>query len=113
MVDVLTGIGDWLAINGEAIYGSSYWIQPTDGDVRFTVTPGKFNMISLGWPPSQLVISAPVPISADSKIRLLGADGTALPWTQSNGQLIITTPPDGEFSTRSRYAYTFTFDWDR
>lgn len=113
MVDVLTEMGDWLRINGEAIYGSAYWIQQSDGNVRFTVTPGAFNMISLGWPGAELVTSAPVPLSADSKIRLLGGDGTPLPWTRRDGQLIVTTPPDGEFSTASRYAYTFTFDWRR
>jgi alpha-L-fucosidase len=113
MADRLTEIGDWLRINGDAIYGSAYWIQATDGNVRFTVTPGKFNMISLGWPGDQLVISAPVPTTADSKIRLLGSDGPPLQWTQSNGKLVITMPPAGQAATRSQYAYTFTFDWNR
>jgi alpha-L-fucosidase len=111
MVDVLTGIGDWLRINGEAIYGSAYWIQPADGNIRFTVTPGKFNMISLGWPGPELVTQAPVPISAHSKITLLGGNGRPLPWTLTNGQLVVQTPPQSE--TGGQYAYTFTFDWDR
>jgi alpha-L-fucosidase len=109
----LTEIGDWLRINGDAIYGSGYWIQATDGNVRFTVTPGRFNMISLGWPGNELVVSAPVPISADSKVRLLGGDGTPLPWTQQNGNLVVTMPAAGPSATSSNYAYTFTFDWRR
>lgn len=113
MADRLTEIGDWLRINGDAIYGSAYWIQATDGNVRFTVTPGKFNMISLGWPGDQLVVSAPVPVTADSRIRLLGSDGRPLAWTQRDGQLIITMPPAGQSATRSQYAFTFTFDWNR
>jgi alpha-L-fucosidase len=113
MVDVLTEMGDWLRINGDAIYGSAYWVQPADGNLRFTVTPGKFNMISLGWPGAELVTSAPVPISAHAKIRLLGGDGSALPWTQQRGQLVVSMPPNGALSTTSHYAYTFTFDWNR
>jgi alpha-L-fucosidase len=113
MADRLTEIGDWLRINGDAIYGSAYWIQATDGNVRFTVTPGKFNMIALGWPGDQLVISAPVPITADSKIRLLGSDGPPLPWTLTDGKLVITMPAAGQPATRSQYAFTFTFDWNR
>ena len=111
MVDVLSGMGDWLRINGGAIYGSAYWIQPADGTIRFTVTPGKFNMISLGWPGAQLVTQAPVPISPNSKITLLGGDGKPLPWTLRNGQLVVQTPPQSE--TDSQYAYTFCFDWER
>lgn len=113
MADRLTEIGDWLQINGDAIYGSAYWIQATDGTTRFTVTPGKFNMISLGWPGDQLVVSVPVPVTADSKIRLLGGDGQPLPWTQQDGKLIVTMPAAGAAATRSQYAYTFTFDWNR
>lgn len=113
MADRLTEIGDWLRINGDAIYGSAYWIQATDGNVRFTVTPGKFNMISLGWPGSQLAISAPVPVTAEPRIRLLGSDGPPLEWTQRDGQLVITMPPAGPSATRSQYAFTFTFDWNR
>jgi alpha-L-fucosidase len=113
MTDRLMEIGDWLRVNGSAIYGSGYWTQPSDGDVRFTVTPGTFNMISLGWPGDQLVISAPVPISADSEIRLLGSDVPPLSWTQSDGQLVITMPSAGSSATESQYAYTFTFDWNQ
>ena len=35
-IAILTGIGRWLDVNGEAIYGSRPWTSYGDGDTRFT-----------------------------------------------------------------------------
>lgn len=36
----LVELGDWLAINGESVFGSRPWIRAADGPVRYTTTPG-------------------------------------------------------------------------
>ncbi|WP_051899117.1 alpha-L-fucosidase [Sciscionella sediminilitoris] len=109
MVERLESIGDWLRINGPAIYRSRYWSTQAEGKLRFTTTPGAFHIISLGWPGRTLEVNAPVPIAAHAPIRLLGHHGPSLPWSRSTGKLVVTLPEEGPASTTSKYAYTFTF----
>jgi alpha-L-fucosidase len=101
-------LGEWLDINGEAIYGSTYWTQATDPNanvrVRFTQQPKAFYITALDWPGRRLVIDADVPISGRDEVRLLGARG-ALDWHRDDdGGLVIETPRRG---SSSRDAYTF------
>ena len=35
--NMLIGVGQWMAIHGEGIYGSRAWVTPTEGNFRFTV----------------------------------------------------------------------------
>jgi alpha-L-fucosidase len=102
----LRDIGDWLAVNGAAIYASAPWIRSGDPGVRYTVTPGKFNVIVLDWPGTQLRLPGDLPIAADARIRLRGQP---LSWTRRDGAFVITMPdtPPG------KYAHTLTVDWHR
>jgi alpha-L-fucosidase len=109
----LEEIGDWLAINGESIYGSHTWSQPSDTDnsnLVFTVgKTGGFYMTALAWPGKELTVNAPVPVKDDSQIVLLGSDGTPLKWRREGGKLVVTMPArDDQFAaTQSRYAFVF------
>lgn len=114
MQDRLRALGTWLRINGEAIYGSTYWKQAEDDGsnvpVRFAVKPSEkdgFYATALNWPGKELIITAQVPISKRSRIQLLGARGKPLEWTRRNGRLIVQMPREGESATESRHAYTF------
>ncbi|MFL6076914.1 MAG: alpha-L-fucosidase [Mycobacteriales bacterium] len=99
--------GAWLKVNGEAIYGTTYWSRMAQqGDLRFTVKPNKaFYLTSLVRPGSQVVVDAPVPIRAGDTVSLLGYRGGALHWTQAGGRLVIDVPPAAQQS--GRYAWTF------
>jgi len=103
----LRDLGAWLKINGEAIYGSRYWTQATDGDVRFTVKDGDLYMTALTWPGRQLTVSAPVPIRPDTKITLLGSDAGPLAYRRDGDRLVVDMPSaQPEEATRSTFAYT-------
>ncbi|MEU5029463.1 alpha-L-fucosidase [Streptomyces milbemycinicus] len=112
MQERLRDIGAWLDVNGPAIYGSTPWVRAEEEGsplgIRYTVTPGKFNIIALGAPSGTLSVPADIPISATSRIRLLGHQGP-LRWTREDGKIHITVPS----ALPSDIANTFTVDWDR
>jgi alpha-L-fucosidase len=104
-------LGRWLDINGEAIYGSTYWQHADDPKsevpVRYTVQDDAIYATALAWPGERLTLSGALPLRADSRITLLGSDGTPLRWQRENGVLTIEMPAEGAAATRSEHAYTF------
>lgn len=114
---MLIEIGDWLTLNGEAIYGTRPWTSfgegPTDiiegtfndvkrvafgpEDIRFTRKGKALYAIALGWPADgKLKIHAFAQKGKDApakinRIELLGHEGT-LKWRQSRKALTISLP---------------------
>jgi alpha-L-fucosidase len=105
------GLGDWLKVNGEAVYGSSYWTQADDKGanvpVRFTKQPKALYATATEWPGSQLKLTAPFEIGSGDEVRLLGYD-KALPWHRdSAGKIVVDMPKSGQAATPSKNAWTF------
>ncbi|AHI01162.1 alpha-L-fucosidase [Kutzneria albida] len=102
--------GAWLKVNGESIYGTTYWARMAQlGDLRFTVKPNEaFYISSLVKPGSQLVVDAPVPIRPNDQITLLGHNGP-LTWTQRGGSLVIDVPAAAADS--GQHAWVFKVTW--
>ncbi len=111
----LLGLGEWLRINGEAIYGTRHWKTFGEGsttvsghmrehedkpfnaqDIRFTRQDQALYAICLGWPGESAVIKSlgsGSPSSADQieSIVMLGSS-ESLSWSQREDGLHITTP---------------------
>jgi alpha-L-fucosidase len=101
MVDRLRGIGAWLKVDGEAIYGSHQWSQPAAGDVRFTVgASGFLYAAALGRPGPQLRIGAPVPVGPETRISLVGDDARPLPFHRDGAALVVDLPPSASSADR-------------
>ncbi|HWW00545.1 MAG TPA: alpha-L-fucosidase [Candidatus Acidoferrum sp.] len=112
---MLREMADWIAINGEAIYGTRPWLVYGEGpvrtkgghfkedfkytasDIRFTTKGKTLYAIALGWPEEgrltikSLARPAGGPGSKVTKVNLLGYKGK-LDWTQTATGLVVSLP---------------------
>jgi alpha-L-fucosidase len=113
VVEQLSAVGDWLRVNGEAIYET----REREGDLwregeslRFTRTKdGRTVYIhALEWPGSSLEFSSLAP-APDSPITLLG-DGRPLSWQRSSsGAVVVDLPSDLQDSARRPCEHAYVF----
>jgi alpha-L-fucosidase len=104
----LVAIGDWLRVNGRAIYASRAWTSasdPKDANVHYTEgADGAVYAIRHGWPGAELRLGAAIALPAGTQIALLGSDGTPLAHRNDGGDLVITMP--ARAATTSEYSFT-------
>ena len=122
---ILQKVGGWLAVNGEAIYGSRPWTTYGEGptkveggafhdaatapyssqDIRFTTKGKTLYAISLGWPSDGKITvkslgkSAPGLPGGIKHVDLLGSHA-AIRWTRDAGGLKLQLPKQrvGEYA---------------
>jgi alpha-L-fucosidase len=91
----LRGLGQWLRINGEAVYGSRPWrfadaTTTEGGGVRFTQRDGVVYAVLLEVSAREFGIRG-LDATAVTEVRLLGLD-EPLTWSVTDGQLRVTMP---------------------
>ncbi len=92
----LTGLGDWLRVNGEAVFDTRPWLRP-DGQtttgipVRYTQKDGAVYAILLDTPPGEQVTITQFPVNAAANVYLLGQP-QPLAWRQDGPDLSLQLP---------------------
>lgn len=129
---VLLSIGEWLKVNGEAIYGTRCWAKYGEGavkgtagsfsdnestdytaqDIRFTTKGNDFYAIVLNWDDKGTIIkSLDKNAIADAKIKdvkLLGSD-EKISWELTDKGLILSFPK----KKPCEFAYSFKISFDK
>lgn len=130
--EVLLSIGEWLKVNGKAIYGSRPWVKSGEGDakstsgsfsdntetkytardIRFTTKGNVLYAIVLDWSDKEILIrSLDKKGIGDSKIQgisLLGSD-EEVNWKQTESGLRLSFPAEKPCN----FAYTFEIVFDK
>ena len=116
MLQILNGIGEWTAANGEGMYGSRPWktfgeksgeaqaVKPgrfnenykfNSKDIRFTTKDGFLYAFCLGTPTEDILIKSlgktSKPGSPVASVKMLGSD-VKIRWTQGADGLVIKKP---------------------
>jgi len=110
-IERLEYVGDWLKVNGEAIYNTRPRKTVREGDnVWFTRSKNSRYVyaITLGWPGSTLAIQSVHAVN-DSRISMLGVN-QSLRWRQSGNSLIIDIPQEVAENRPCKQAYVFKIE---
>lgn len=110
----LEACGDWLKINGEAIYATRMWTHWKEGEnIRFTRSKDEKYVyaISLEWP-GPVFTSRLVGPKEGSKVFMLGVE-KPLEWTFINGELAIDIPESVAADKPFDHAFVFKIETTR
>jgi alpha-L-fucosidase len=107
-VERLEYVGDWLKVNGEAVYNTRPRKVYREGsDIWFTSSKDGRTVyaISLKWPGHQLALRSARAMKG-SLVYMLGAD-QPLKWRQNGDLLVVDIPPEVAEHKPCRQAYAF------
>ena len=101
-------MGEWLNLNGDAIYGTKPWLfqnDTTNPDVWYTSKNKSVYAILLKWSDDFIKISAIANYTFDN-VKLLGYDGK-LKWNKKQDSVVIDS--NIKLNNHLKWAWVFEF----
>jgi alpha-L-fucosidase len=93
-------VGAWLAVNGEAIYGTRPWTRCIDGIWHFTTKGDALYAISRDWPQGEAAIAVPGKVAG---VELLG--GGKIDFEQNVHGIRLRLPEQHQHTTAAAYVF--------
>jgi len=106
MQERLLELGQWLKVNGEAIYGARVWRRNSERDsIRYTAKGGVVYALVLRWPGAEFVLKAPKP-GPRTTVTLLGYS-QPLRWRSDGSGIRIEVPALSPEEFPCSYSFVF------
>lgn len=113
----LRGLGQWLDVNDEAIFGTDPWVTPEDEtagtEVRYTSKHNQVYAVLFDWPGDEARLSIPEheEMKPGFKVEMLGVtngnDGNRyLDWCVEDDELVVELPDDRPSGEHTEHGYT-------
>lgn len=103
----LKDIGDWMKVNGEAIYGTHSWQKPANMEkstnMFFTAKEHDLYVIITKWTDTPITING---VRHSNAVTLLGYNGK-VKYSSGNNKLIITPPAISPANNPCQFAWVF------
>ncbi|MEF8884004.1 MAG: alpha-L-fucosidase [Haloarculaceae archaeon] len=108
----LRALGEWLSVNGEAVFGTRPWVvaedDHSDVEVRYTWREGALYATALAWPEEELTLGIPAQTgSIPDDAAVLSADGGRPCGTSTQRETVTVSLPD---RPDHDYAYAVRFE---
>ncbi|MEC3908486.1 alpha-L-fucosidase [Tamlana sp. 2201CG12-4] len=103
----LKGIGDWLAVNGDAIYGTRTWNTFGYDDIRYTIKGNDLYVLFLNQPEDGFIVKGLMP-ETGTEITLVNGNKKVI-WEQQGDKIILQVKADDLPTENNAEAAAYAF----